>query len=292
MKLTAESVTEVLTHCLFTVEELPEGSEPPEDTVFVEGIMNPWGFHPGRLNESKDTIQSLLEQLPLDFREESRGGGGGRSFLQACITKDGDQWGEHIHMDQLFSLGVGVGLAKCLMPPAHVASATGRNAVLLDLCRRPGGGGVIEVFKDRRPLRQITIRGYFRQVAWSIWHRIELRLNRARVVTKDSSGCAEESSPASGSILATTHLHLGYLIQPYLAHRPGCEWRFFPVEPCSGCNGTGEGPDVNIGGDGFGDYDAPTVCGECDGVDRTGFAATVAACRAKIERLEGVGVAS
>lgn len=34
---------------------------------------------------------------------------------------------------------------------------------------------MLELFRDRRPLRQITLRGYIRQVLWSLWHRWELR---------------------------------------------------------------------------------------------------------------------
>ena len=56
----------------------------------------------------------MLENLPLDFQENS---GGGMSFLKACDDQEGNQWtGLHRRMEELFVLGTGLGKVKCLMP--------------------------------------------------------------------------------------------------------------------------------------------------------------------------------
>ena len=69
------------------------------------------GFHPQRLESHKAEIKQLLAQLPHQFNE-----GGGWTFLNACVTEAGDQWGEHRNIDQLLMLGVASKLAEYCMP--------------------------------------------------------------------------------------------------------------------------------------------------------------------------------
>ncbi len=77
-KLTAAKVDEIIRKCLFK-----EG-EPTEDKVVADGIMSSFGFHPGRLEENKPVIKELLNELPDTFMAS---GGGGMSFLNACMDK-------------------------------------------------------------------------------------------------------------------------------------------------------------------------------------------------------------
>ena len=103
----AARVTEIFTDCLFK-----EG----EDTsvhIKVEGIMSTFGFHPERLKTHKEEIIEMLRQLPDDFHQKI---GGGMSFLNACNDKEGVQWGEHMNMDQLFCLGMGIGKVRSPLP--------------------------------------------------------------------------------------------------------------------------------------------------------------------------------
>lgn len=72
---------------------------------------NEFGFHPGRLESHREQVKAMLAELDDSFQAK---GGGGMSFLNACMTKDGEQWGEHRNMEQLFVLGIGLGLAKWL----------------------------------------------------------------------------------------------------------------------------------------------------------------------------------
>lgn len=111
MKLTAPKVMAILVDCLFNENE-NDKDKPPENAVIVKGLVRSFGFHPGRLESHRDEVKELLAELPDNFQEDK---GGGWSFLNACMTKDGEQWGEHIDMEALFCLGIGLGLAKWQM---------------------------------------------------------------------------------------------------------------------------------------------------------------------------------
>ena len=71
-----------------------------EDGVMVEGIMGKYGL---AVEDHVEEISGMLKELPDDFQAD---GGGGMSFLNACMTKDGEHWGEHQTMEQLFCLGI------------------------------------------------------------------------------------------------------------------------------------------------------------------------------------------
>ncbi len=103
MLINAERVHQILSDCLH--------GEKQDDTVIVEGIMNTFGFSPEKLSEHSDEITEMLMNLPETFMKSS---GGGHSFLMACNDKDGVQWGEHIDMDALFSLGSAINKTKSL----------------------------------------------------------------------------------------------------------------------------------------------------------------------------------
>ncbi len=110
MKLTSEAVHKIMADCMFTDSEINSGL--PDNAVLVEGIINNFGFHPGRLETHKAEIAELLAELPDNFQA---GGGGGWSFLNACLTKKGDQWGEHRDIEALLALGIATDQAKYLL---------------------------------------------------------------------------------------------------------------------------------------------------------------------------------
>jgi hypothetical protein len=107
LKLTAKNVEEVFLDCLF------EEGVTPEHFIAVEGIVNNFGFDPIKIDTNKDKIKELLDQLPETFQEKS---GGGWSFLNACITIENVQWGEHRNMEQLVTLGIACNQVKYCMP--------------------------------------------------------------------------------------------------------------------------------------------------------------------------------
>lgn len=113
MKLTADNVMKVAAECLFTHDEFPEGADVPADAVEVEGIICRYAFHPGRLEANRANVAGMLDQLDSAFKSD---GGGGMSFLNACVDKDGNHWAEHPTMGMLFGLAIGLGLARYSLP--------------------------------------------------------------------------------------------------------------------------------------------------------------------------------
>ena len=110
----ADRVNEIFHDCLYAEEELKDGKPIEGEPVRAEGIMNNVGFHPGRLESYRKEVRGMLEGLPLEFR---RTVGDGWTFLNACNDRNGRQWTSfHQRMEQLFQLGIGLGLAKCLVP--------------------------------------------------------------------------------------------------------------------------------------------------------------------------------
>jgi hypothetical protein len=107
MILTAQQVNEVLIDCLF------RDDEDRTDHVVGEAVMLKAGFHPGRLEQHKSDIMEMLLDLPSEFLQSQ---GGGWSFLNACVTREGNQWGEHRNIDELLALGVASGQAEIQLP--------------------------------------------------------------------------------------------------------------------------------------------------------------------------------
>jgi hypothetical protein len=105
--LNAERIQEIVMDCLF------RDTEVVKDPVVVEGVMNTFAFHPGRLDGHKAEIVEYLSQLPEAFHV---GSGDGSSFLGACVDREDNQWGEHRDIEQLLALGIGVKRARILLP--------------------------------------------------------------------------------------------------------------------------------------------------------------------------------
>ena len=107
MKLNAKRVQELI------VDSLWDEASSPEKTIIAEGIIRTFGFNVDKLATHKQEIIDLLNELPDNFKEES---GGGWSFINACVDKNGNLWGEHHSMEELFCLGIAIGRVKCLIP--------------------------------------------------------------------------------------------------------------------------------------------------------------------------------
>lgn len=129
MKLTAKAVQDVLRSLLYTSEELgpavPEA--PPQGSVLAKAVVSAFAFHPKRLEAAKPEIAALLRELPAAFHELGSdmvrlhagpvdAPSGGWSFLNACMTKDDEQWGEHRNIDELLALGLAAGYVSWCMP--------------------------------------------------------------------------------------------------------------------------------------------------------------------------------
>jgi hypothetical protein len=99
-------VGEMFVSCLFDDSEVVNG-QPILEPVIVQGIMGKFGFHPVRLEEQRKYIIPLIEQLSDGFK------GDGESFLNMCMTKEGELWtGSHQTCEQLMVLSIGLKIAS------------------------------------------------------------------------------------------------------------------------------------------------------------------------------------
>lgn len=117
MKLTAENVYTVFADCFYTEAEIGQSLETkglfPKDAILVDGILSKFAFHPGRVASHRSKVASMLFELPDEFMHDK---GMGASFLNACVTKDGEHWGEHKNMEQLFVLGTALKMVRLCLP--------------------------------------------------------------------------------------------------------------------------------------------------------------------------------
>ena len=79
----------------------------------VEAIRRSFAFDPKTLEEHREEIAGLLAEWPEEFQLE---GGGGWTFLDACLDRHGNHRGEHPAMEMPFALGIAVGLARRVFP--------------------------------------------------------------------------------------------------------------------------------------------------------------------------------
>lgn len=108
------TVTAILMDCFLKEEKTKEGTpKNGVDVIIVAGVLRQFGLHKERLEAYRQTVSEMLAQLPDPFMSDK---GGGWSFLNACVTKDGTQWGEHRNMDELFVLGQGLGFVTYPLP--------------------------------------------------------------------------------------------------------------------------------------------------------------------------------
>ena len=116
MKLIADEVRSTFAACLADVAE--GGS-----VKVVEGIMNKVAFATDKLEQYRVLIDDMLDELPSEFHQDT---GGGYTFLNACDDRHGRQWtGMHATMDQLFTLGIGIGRVNYLLPRPYWDSLPG-----------------------------------------------------------------------------------------------------------------------------------------------------------------------
>lgn len=107
--IVADKVEELFLKTMPTPEDLVEGFE----FVRAEGIMDTVAFHPDRLKEADEQVREWFRSLKVEFKEDCRE----VNFIDSCLDRNGYQWTDlHQRMDQLFTLGIGLGIAKFKLP--------------------------------------------------------------------------------------------------------------------------------------------------------------------------------
>ena len=107
MKLTAKNVNTILMDCLY------DDGEDTSNHIKVEAVKLKLGLNPERVEKHKAEIEAMLNQLPKEFKKEI---GGGYSFLNACLTGEGEQWGEHSNIEELVCLGLAINKVQFSLP--------------------------------------------------------------------------------------------------------------------------------------------------------------------------------
>lgn len=104
-KLTAKNVENIFINCY--------SSGFNKDSIAGKGTLSQYFFNRKKINAVKNIIVSFLKQLPDEFQQSK---GGGWSFLNACVDKEGNQWGEHKNIEQLIALGNALDLITFPIP--------------------------------------------------------------------------------------------------------------------------------------------------------------------------------
>ena len=103
MRLTHQNVEDVFKDCL---------ADTAEHTL--KGVCIEVAFNREKIAEHEQDIMQMLMQLPKEFH---RPGGGGWTFLNMCIDKNGNQWTDyHRTQDKLVCLGRAIGAVEFVMP--------------------------------------------------------------------------------------------------------------------------------------------------------------------------------
>lgn len=123
MKLTAKNVDDTFIKCLY--ETTPHDLD---KVNVISGVMMRVGFDPDKLKDQTDNISGMLSELSDDFKKS---GGGGMSFLNACVDREGTQWGEHADIDKLVCLGLATGKIEYAVPSELWNSLPGGMPYLL-----------------------------------------------------------------------------------------------------------------------------------------------------------------
>jgi len=117
----AERVDLVIMDCLYKPEEVPDNKS-PVDAVIVKGIVRTFAFHPARLTLNKANITEMISEMNSTFHKS---GGGGWTFLNMCVDKNDQQWGEQSNCEALLCLAIGTEQGGYLLPREMWSSLPG-----------------------------------------------------------------------------------------------------------------------------------------------------------------------
>lgn len=119
--LNSKKVMDIFQESLKTSEEWAKNNDTSNvsddfvipGTTKVEGITCSAFLDNEVIKQHDEDIKNMLNELPEQFHLQ---GGGGYSFLQACYDKHNHHWGEQMHMQALFMMGVAAGMVRALFP--------------------------------------------------------------------------------------------------------------------------------------------------------------------------------
>lgn len=108
--INAKRVEEILIDCLIKDSDHIHCDKLPEDKVVItEGIINNYGFYRERLESYRGEVESLVNNLSPYIKE-------GVSFLNICMDKENNQWGEQRDCENLVCLAIGLDIIHYVLP--------------------------------------------------------------------------------------------------------------------------------------------------------------------------------
>lgn len=104
-------VSEILKDCYYPKGEIELKDIAAHGTI--HGITYSYLLNPEKTAIHKEEIKNILAELSDSFFMGSREtAGGGDSFLNMCMDRHGNHWGEHINCEELYVLGAACGFAQ------------------------------------------------------------------------------------------------------------------------------------------------------------------------------------
>ena len=130
MNLTGQNVAAAFKASLF------QPGQPTDTAVIAEGVVMKAGFDPVRLEAQRAAVVAMIAELQDPFFEDT---GGGWSFLNLCVRRDGEIWGQHQDCDALICLALALDLAYWLLPIREMWSAMPGGVPYVAFRRAPSG---------------------------------------------------------------------------------------------------------------------------------------------------------
>ena len=152
--ISATRVHEIFLDCLH--RQTPEDSDP---CIGIYDVKHVIGFVPSKIEEHREEIYQILQELPDPFFEDI---GGGYSFMQLPFTKTGEQWGEQTNGNELMGLGLATGYMQYMFSIQMWSALPGRVPYII-------------LFREPKPVKVITC-GELKSNVYSItgaWEKLE-----------------------------------------------------------------------------------------------------------------------
>lgn len=136
--ITAEDVEQVLFDCFVETDKdehvqkgLSEGRY-----IHINGVIQNFILRKDKLKEHEEQIREFLSEMSDEYFMDK---GKGWTFLNMCLDRHGRQWGEHVHMEMLVVLGIGIGCVHYILERGFWFILPGSMPyIAIDLSKRMG----------------------------------------------------------------------------------------------------------------------------------------------------------
>lgn len=103
MMLSGRKIYDLFISLLYDEKDIVDGKlteEAESRAIKVKGVTKSIAFDGAKVNENKDTIHQMLEQLPESFSKDQ-----GDTFLNSVMDKHNNIYGEQYHAEELLLMG-------------------------------------------------------------------------------------------------------------------------------------------------------------------------------------------